>query len=107
MQHTQTHTHTKPIHIWQGSGEGVQCGWKEFSELGVQRGANSPKQILLSVCLALADVTAAGAAGRVGADVGVSAQALQRVRGLALGGSDRICLHRLLLQQTLSLRKLF
>ena len=69
------HTHKQP------GWEGVQCSWKEFSEPRVQRGENSPKEIILSVLLASADAVA---------DVGVSVQAPQHVRGLALGGSLRI-----------------
>lgn len=37
------------------------CSWTKFSEPGVQRGGNFPKQILLSVSLASADAATAGA----------------------------------------------
>ena len=106
-QHTHTHTHNTHT---QASWEGVQDSWKEFSEPRVQRGENSPKQIVLSVRLASADAAAAGArSSLVGWELMLGSACRPRSMSGAslLVGATGYARHCLLLQQTLSPQRLF
>lgn len=87
---THPHPHTYTLAGKRGGCAGV-AGRKFLSLLSREEGTPPSRSYLLFAWpQQMLQTAGARQLGGVGADVGVSSQALQHVRGLALGGSNKV-----------------